>query len=69
MGFFGDVLRLLEDHSTANSVHSQALESLQEKLHRTEMILEKEREMHQQVQVNTVFTYLFFSLLNSYMLM
>ncbi len=63
--FLGDVLRLLEDQSTANSVHSQALESLQEKLHGTEMVLEKEREMHQQVQVNTIVTYLcFFYLLS-----
>lgn len=45
-----DMSRLLEDHSTASSVHSQALTTLQEKLQRAEMNAARDNEHHQQVQ-------------------
>ena len=46
--------RILQDHSEGNSLHSQALQTLQDRLREAEVALKREQDGYRQMQVSYV---------------
>lgn len=46
--------RILQDHSEGNSLHSQALQTLQERLREAEVALNREQDSYRQIQVSNM---------------
>lgn len=46
--------RILQDHSEGNSLHSQALQTLQERVREAEVALNREQDSYRQIQVSNL---------------
>lgn len=46
--------RIIQDHSEGNSLHSQALQTLQERLREAETALNREQDSYRQMQVSNM---------------